>query len=284
MKHALLLLCILVPWVGSAQPHVRMVQKPLSGTVHLATTPGGRPVSMRLPAAVSPSREMDVLVHAHGAAWLVHQAVEETFPEMASVALQWGSGSMAYHAAVEGEDRVRMALPDLLETLLRSVSGDSLRVRHVYLSAFSAGHGAVRVWLRDAPWGERVRGVLLLDGLHTGLLPDAPSRTPDPSRLAWFLPLAREAVAGTRTFILTHSEILPETFASTTECTNWLLAALDVPRTPHTSGGMEGMRLTSRTQRSRFWVDGYAGDTADDHIDHLHALPHYLRNLISASR
>lgn len=281
MKLALLLVLTLLPAVGSAQTRVRMVQQPLLGPVHGAETPGGRALSVRLPT--SPSREIDVLVHAHGAAWLVHQAVEETFPEMASVAVQWGGGSMAYHTAAEDEREALRALPDVLETLFRSLHGDSLRIRHLYLSAFSAGHGAVRVWLRDAPWRDRVQGLLLLDGLHTGFLPETPSRTLDPSRLEWFLPFARDAVARARVFVLTHSEILPETFASTTETTTWMLEALGISRTTDTSGGAPGMRLTSRSVAGGLRIDGYAGDTADDHVDHLHALPHYLRLLFGAS-
>jgi hypothetical protein len=240
-------------------------------------------MSVRLPAALPPSREIDVVVHAHGAAWLVHQSVEAVAPQRASVALQWGGGSVAYHAATEDEQAMRYGLPEVLNTLFSSLSGDTLRIRRIYLTAFSAGHGAVRVWLRDAPWRDRVAGILLLDGLHTGFLAEMPSRTLDPSRLEWFLPFARDAVAGESVFVLTHSEILPETFASTTETTNWLLERLGIPRTANTSGGALGMRLTSRTVAGGLRVDGYAGDTADDHVDHLHALPHYLRLLFGAS-
>jgi len=186
---------------------------------------------------------------------------------------------VAYHTAAEDEEGMRYGLPEVLDTLFSSLAGDPLRVRRIYLTAFSAGHGALRVWLRDAPWRDRVAGVLLLDGLHTGFLAERPSRTLDPSRLEWFLPFARDAVAGERVFVLTHSEILPESFASTTETTNWLLEALDIPRTADTSGGAPGMRLTSRAVVGGLHIKGYAGDTADDHVDHLHALPHYLNLL-----
>ena len=77
----------------------------------------------------------------------------------------------------------------------------------------------------------RVDRVLLIDGLHTGYAGGKPGTGPaqaselETENLQIFLQFARDAVAGRKQMIVTHSEIFPGTFASTTETTDWLLRA-----------------------------------------------------------
>ena len=131
----------------------------------------------------------------------------------------------------------------------------------------------------------RVDRVLLIDGIHTGYLGDGPGKGPglesvvDPEPLDAFLQLARDAAAGRKRFTITHSEIFPGTYASTTECTDWLLGQLGLRRRAVLAWGPMGLRQLSDARAGRFHLMGFAGNTAPDHVDQLHALPALVKGL-----
>jgi hypothetical protein len=81
---------------------------------------------------------------------------------------------------------------------------------------------------------------------------------------------------GEKRFVVTHSEIFPGTFASTTETADWLLRALSLRRTPVLRWGPRGMQQLSEVRVGGFEVLGFAGNSAPDHVDHLHAMPEFL--------
>jgi hypothetical protein len=150
----------------------------------------------------------------------------------------------------------------------------------VTLTGFSAGHGAVRAILREPRHFARVDAVLLLDGMHTSYVPEgtplAAGGALDTTNLAAFAAFARAAMRGEKRFLVTHSEIFPGTYASTTETANWLLRELGLRRTPRLRWGPRGMQQLSEVRAGRFHVIGYAGNSAPDHVDHFHAMPELL--------
>jgi len=103
----------------------------------------------------------------------------------------------------------------------------------------------------------------------------------DTTGLAPFAEYARLAVAGSKRFVITHSEIFPGTFASTTECTDWLLATLGIRRVPVLEWGPMGMQLLSRTIKGRFEVLGFAGNSGPDHIDQFHGMAAFVERLLA---
>jgi hypothetical protein len=71
---------------------------------------------------------------------------------------------------------------------------------------------------------------------------------------------------------VTHSEVYPGTYASTTETADGLLRRAGLPRQPSLKPGPIGMQQLSETALGQFRVTGYAGNSAPDHMDHLYAL------------
>ena len=122
-----------------------------------------------------------------------------------------------------------------------------------------------------------------MDGLHTDYIPDkltiADGGKLNIDKLSCFLELANQAVKENKSFIITHSEIFPGTYASTTETTNYLINELGLKRKSVLKWGALGMQQTSEVNSGNFWVLGFAGNTAPDHIDHFHALYNYLHYL-----
>jgi hypothetical protein len=103
--------------------------------------------------------------------------------------------------------------------------------------------------------------------------------TLDTTNLTALATYARAAMRRESRFLVTHSEIFPGTFASTTETADWLLDAIGVRRRPILRWGPRGLQQLSEARAGQFLLRGYAGNSAPDHIDHFHAMPELLREL-----
>jgi len=78
---------------------------------------------------------------------------------------------------------------------------------------------------------------------------------------------------GRKTFVVTHSEIFPAVYASTTECAGYLLGELRLERRATLRHGPIGMQQLSAVDAGGFHLRGYAGNSAQDHVDHPQAMP-----------
>jgi hypothetical protein len=76
---------------------------------------------------------------------------------------------------------------------------------------------------------------------------------------------------------VTHSEIFPGTFASTTETSDYLVRALDLTRHAVVKWGPMKTQQLSEVRSGKLLIMGFAGNSAPDHVDQLHSLPDYLR-------
>ena len=268
------------PMVEHTRRHDRLVPRLLAGTMRSLPGPLGRPIELWTPPNAGRGGTVDLVIHFHGAAWLPQQAVASLKAPSAVAVLNLGAGSGVYDRSYR-DPAAFDSLVIGIQSAARDVLGASTTIRRITLSGFSAGHGAIRQILRHH--AARIDAVLLLDGMHTSYVPEgqpmASGGTLDTTNLTAFAAYAREAVAGRRRMLVTHSEIFPGTFASTTETTDWLVAAVGVPRTPVLRWGPRGLQQLSVARAGRFTVQGYAGNSAPDHVDQFHALPELLRQL-----
>ena len=98
--------------------------------------------------------------------------------------------------------------------------------------------------------------------------------------LTSFVQFARLAIDGKKMFLITHSEIFPGTYASTTETSDFIINTLGLKRQPTLEWGPDGMQLVSKTSAGNLAILGFAGNTAPDHIDHFHGLPYFLKTIL----
>jgi hypothetical protein len=117
--------------------------------------------------------------------------------------------------------------------------------------------------------------VVLIDGIHTGYVAGKLDTEP----LAPLVAFAREAAAARKQMIVTHSEIFPGTFASTTETADFLLSELGLKRQAVVKWGPLGMQLVGQVRAGRFELLSFAGNSAPDHVDHFHALEYWLKRV-----
>jgi hypothetical protein len=219
-----------------------------------------------------PGDTAPLLIHFHGGDWLP-EVVADKRGDTAVIAVQLGSGSAVYAKPFEDPKR-------FLDLLAEAEKKAGCRFEPITLSSWSAGYGAVRQILRSAPAYDRVQGVILLDGMHAGYLKEKnrPARV-NPEHVDPFVRFAQDAVAGKRHMLITHAEIVPGTYASNRETSDYLLAELRLARFATRQSWPAGMQLLSETRQGRFQLLGYAGNSAADHVDHLHALAEFIDRL-----
>jgi hypothetical protein len=263
----------------STRRHERLTPALLPGDTVRVLWGAGSTADLFLPR--DKASTLDLVVHFHGAPWLVHQAVA-TRKRTAALVLNLGSGSGVYDRTFAAAEAFTQLLTSAAQAATQR-RGKPVQWRRITLSGFSAGHGAIRRILRAPLTAERIAAVLLLDGMHTSYMPEgtplANGSVLDTTNLVAFAEYARRAAQGHARLLVTHSEIFPGTYASTTETADWILRDAGAPRRPVLAWGPRGMQQLSEARRGQFVVRGFAGNSAPDHVDHLHAMPELLREL-----
>ncbi len=273
------------PMVEYTRAHERIPEKVFSGLESTIVSVLAKPVGVFIPGSKRSARAFDLLIHFHGAKYVVENAAGHYPGNLIAATVNLGSGSSVYGNAFEDSTRFATLLDSIKEAAHNSLH-HTVRVRRTFLSGFSAGYGAIRNILASTQNYARVDGVLLLDGIHTGYIPDKKvlfeGGMVDSSGLAQFLALAWDAArkGSNKKFLITHSEIFPGTYASTTESTDWILQKLGLARTPILKRRPLGMQQLSTVRHHHFSVLGFAGNTAPDHIDHFHGLYFFLNELL----
>lgn len=272
------------PMQERTRRHERLIQHSDLG-VHLSIDgllP--KPVDVFIPQRALNIDAAPLVLHFMGATWVPQRAIASMNRPVIVAATYLGGGSSTYSRPFAADTLLYARLLDTLRARIAQVTG-APRVEGVYLTGWSAGYGAIREILRRPANMSQVDGVLLIDGIHTGYIPDrkplADSGVLDTAGLAPFADFARFAAAGSKRFVVTHSEIFPGTFASTTECSDWLLGTLGLTRMPVLEWGPMGTQLLSRTAKGRFEVLGFAGNSAPDHVDQFHGMAAFVERLLS---
>jgi hypothetical protein len=233
------------------------------------TLPAG---TLFLPQRLANKSTVPLVIHFHGPAWLLEQATDRA----AVLVVSPGGGSASY-ARVIAETPLRSLMSAAQDAARRAFSP-------LALSGFSAGYGAIRAVLADSGSRARVSTVILMDGLHSGYAGDRRPGPVERDALAPFLEFARLAARNRKQFLITHSEIFPGTYPGTTEAADALLQDLGLRRRAVLKWGPLGMQQLSEVRQGGFTLLGFAGNSAPDHVDHLHATRWWWRRVNLAAR
>jgi len=212
---------------------------------------------LHVPARV-PER-FALLVHFHGGE-PARRLLVASGAEPVLVTVDAGKGSQRYAALVT------RAFQQKLLAAVEEKTGRS--IGKLALSAWSAGYGAVREWLRVAP--DSVNAVVLLDAAHASYGVDG---RPAEADLSPFLAVAERASRGSPFLWLTHSSIAPPGYASTTEVADALLEKVGARR--HYAGltDVHGVELRTGADAGALHVRGTTGTDPAAHCAHLRMLP-----------
>jgi hypothetical protein len=225
-----------------------------------------------LPVKLKRRAALPLLVHFHGARWVAEvSAAKLGKTALLSVAL--GQGSAVYAKPFSDVDLFSRMLAEAERKV-------GVRFGQVTISHWSAGYGSAREILRQPRYYDRVDRLLAIDSIHAGYVSGKPG--PRESELVTegldvFLRFAREAAAGRKQMIVTHSEIFPGTYASTTETAEHLLRGAGLKRRAVLRWGPMGMQQISEARGGKLTVLGYAGNSGPDHVDQLHSLADFVK-------
>jgi hypothetical protein len=226
----------------------------------------------------TPEHEYDVLVHFHG-----HEAARKFFVQASRgavfVGVDLGLGSGAYSKAFPTRGDFERFVAEI--RLAMQKRDPQAKIRHLGLSAWSAGYGAVDEILRHGAKG--VDAVVLLDGLHAAWakaavanprVEDLSDRTIRP-----FIDFAKRAIAGETRFVFTHSQIVPPGYPGTAPTADLLLARLGVERVAASADDSPWARVGEAT-RAGFALWSQRGVDAKAHCVHLANLVPIVRDVI----
>ncbi len=234
---------------------------------------------MIMPArgGVTKNGSFDVMIHFHG-----HEALRKEWVKAEDgavlVGIDLGIGSGAYEGAFANPD----AFKDLVESVEKEVAKerglDHAKARHIGLSAWSAGYGAVEDIIGQEYGKQVVDTVVLLDGLHTGYKGDDLDTAP----IQPFVDFAKRAKAGKKLMYVSHSSIIPPGYASTTETENYLVFELGgKPKhaKPRKSDPW-GLDLNAKFDIGNFHMRGYDGNDKMDHCAHIGLMKDVLKSFV----
>jgi hypothetical protein len=149
-----------------------------------------------------------------------------------------------------------------LESFLRAEVPEWAPGAPLVLAAWSAGCWAPRAWMRQQASRSIVSALVLLDGLHSGFDDDGRCKLSAVDGICWYGQDAADW-PGRHCLVLTHTEIVPESYASTEQCAE--LVDLEVPPSPSVH------------------IVGYPGDDADAHLRQVQQVgPSVMRSIVSA--
>ncbi len=195
-----------------------------------------------------------ILFFFHGGTWLPEVAASRNIVAVATV--QAGSGSTAYARLFDDASR----FPALLK---EAESQAGIHFGRDMLGEWSAGCGAIRQILKAPDSYARMDGALMIDGIHSDYVDGTPGRLESKiggeNLQIWPL-LARDAMAGRKSSMVTHSKVFPGTFVSTTETTDYLLKQLRLARRAVLKWGPMGPQQLSEARAGQFLLAGYAGN------------------------
>lgn len=249
------------------------------------TSPAGRREKLTLGRLFVPEKldqelsktAVPLVIAFHCGDWIPEVAAAGLARPLPCVTMQLGSGSGRYAKPFTDD-------PKLLATILKeSEKALNRPISSLVLVGWSAGYGAIRELIKNPEYETKIASVLLLDGLHTGYVGGKPgpleSKLEEP-QLEPFLAYARKAVKGEKRLHYLHTEIFPGTFASTTETADWLINQLHLKRTPVLKWGPMKTQQLAETVAGKLRIDAFAGNSAPDHVDLLHAMPDLLPGMV----
>jgi hypothetical protein len=226
----------------------------------------------------------DVLVQFHG-----HTAVMKTLVQVARgisyVGIDLGLGSGPYADAFTAVESWRTLLASITAALQEHAGDERAHIRHLALSAWSAGYGAVNEILKHGD--DDVDAVVLLDGLHAAWNPAVPRRNAvrsvdavSPATIQPVVDFARKALAGEKTlFFFSHSNIDPVTYPSTRLTADWIIDHFGLKQVKH-DPGRQPFGLTATVDSGALHIWSYRGTDTLAHCSHIALIEQVVRDML----
>ena len=227
--------------------------------------------------AARPQNSRDLFLHFHGAHDIVQMAVQNRFPDAIAASVNLNGLSGAYQGYV-GRSPHWMFVKLLAEIQQATATK---RFDSITLSSFSAGYGAIRALLEDPRCVAMIDQLVLADTVYAsfGHQRNSLGSRPFPSQEQNkpFVDFAKLAVMGRKGMVLTHCELVPETYSSTEEVGQLVRDAIGAPLTSVDETWSNGLRVKGHIRKGRFVSIATRGNQGSDHLAHLRGIGTWYR-------
>ncbi len=212
---------------------------------------------------------VDVVLHLHGATSVIEPALVNAHWPAVLIAFNRKGLSRVY-AEPFSDPKLLPRLLDAARTALKDLHvAEDPRIGRLVVSSFSAGFGGVRAMLKVPEHFARIDGLIMADSIYCGYTGDPKDHRIDPALMEGFRRFALEAAAGRKTFVLSHSALIPDGYASTAETADFLMDAVGGKAKPEDVSWTDSWTQTRSCSKGRFVVLGFAGTEGADHMSHL---------------
>lgn len=262
---------ILILWIGLFDVETVFAETASQTTVQLATG------ELTIPGDIQISNNaVNLIFHMHSTPAAARKTILKAEKNAVIIALHIGSFSSPYQNYFKVKHNFQKLLDEGLKYLRKHFENQQLKWGFICLSAFSGGYGGAREILRFEEYYNQIDAILLLDCPHTSYTNDGKVM---PEQIDSFKRYAIDAANGNKYFIMTHSEIVPGSYASTTECADYLINAVGGEKKAWQGQNEFDMTHNRKFQEGNFYVYGFKGETAPDHMKHLHGMYLFLEQI-----
>ena len=178
--------------------------------------------------------------------------------------------SSAYRVPFENRDLFDHVLTHIQTTLQgqKRIPLDS-SWSSITVSCFSAGYGAVRELLKGDSAVKQIDSVVAADSIYASIHVTNGERFVDADQMQPFVDFAKKAIQEEKQFLLSHSQLPVEPYASTVETADHLLKQFAMQRNKLQSSNPQEFKPITQARKGNFNVLGYAGSDGEAHLEHL---------------
>jgi hypothetical protein len=229
---------------------------------------------------------VDVFVQLKGSPQRAHAAMKDAGVSAIVIVVTDPGLSRAYAAPFADPGLLQRMIDQALDAARqRGRIPPRTQLGSLCLGSFSAGYAAVRELLKHERWFEAIDGICFQDSIYAGYVSDT-DRRPQPEQMRDFRRFAAAAARGEKVMIVTHTRLVPGTYASTAETADDLLEAVSLEATtfdpPKPLG--DDLLVYREARAGSLWVVGTTGDDGAEHGRHLANLRLFLGPLPLARR
>lgn len=279
-----------MPWGRAATPAIvclLLLSRAALGQVPTAT---GRTIPMSNAAwslfipdgyIHRPGAAADLVVHFHGDPATYRNNAKYAGLNALIVTVNYGGLSSAYQTPFQNDTNLFNTLVSeaLAKARQQPDFPDNLAWDRLAVSTFSAGYGAVREILKQPSYYGEIDAIVAADSIYAGFVAYPSNLSLVSSQMVDWRRYAADAKAGSKWFLVSHSQVDPVTYASTVLTANDLMSHVGLAPTSVNYNGLGTLNFYRRAQSGQFTVLGATGADGDAHLEHLRYVGEYLRDL-----
>lgn len=271
MKLIIGFLCIILSSFNYSQSSEKGLRFDLTNKLNLEQ---GQFAQIFIPDYFIPPKDGKFILvfHLHGASWAAENQIYQSKVNAVLFNIHLGALSTPYQNYFSEQNKFSLILDTVLSVLRSNSIIQSPQIKYLIVTSFSAGYAGLREILKTQFYYDMINAIILADGLHCNS--DSVTAT---VQMEHFLKFANEAIDKNKIMFITHSSISTSGYQSTTQTADYLIQNTGVQITPVNQTDEIGT-MYAVADSGYFKISRYYGQTAEDHLKHLHSLHLMLKS------